>query len=42
MAYAGRLTKASKGTRSDLLVAVGVIAVVMMMIIPLPAFAHCF
>jgi len=38
MADAGRLAKASKGTRSDLLVAVGVIVVVMMMVIPLPAF----
>lgn len=38
MADAGRLTKASKSTLSDLLVAIGVIVVVMMMIIPLPAF----
>jgi len=38
MADAGRLAKASKGTRSDFVVAVGVIVVIMMMVIPLPAF----
>ncbi len=38
MADAGRVTGSRLGQRSDVLVAVGVIVVVMMMLIPLPAF----
>ena len=38
MADAGRIRGAAQARRSDVLVAVGVIVVVMMMIIPLPAF----